>query len=105
MNILELQHNFDEIITDAEKDKQGDAVVRTLTIYKDVIMYLVSKGDISMSDGDRKFWNYTKQYTMSALYRVAEYYRRENNMSPLNYRQPAYHNKKNTLEEWRGLQS
>lgn len=105
MNILELQHNFDEIITDAEKDKQGDAVVRTFTIYKDVVMYLITHDKLTMSDRDQKFWNYTKQYTMSALYRVAEYYRKENNMSPLNYRQPAYHNKENTLEEWRGLQS
>src|SRR5699024_9231969 len=104
VNILELQHNFDEIITDAEKDKQGDAVVRTLTIYKDVIMYLITHDKLTMSDRDQKFWDYTKQYTMSALYRVAEYYHKENNMPPLNYRQPTYHNKGNTLEEWRGLQ-
>lgn len=102
---MELQHNFDEIITDATKDEQGDAVVRTFTIYKDVIMYLVGKGDLSMRDRDQKFLDYAKQYTISALYRVAEYYRKENGMSLLNYRQPAYHNKENTLEEWRGSQS
>ena len=105
MDVMELKNNFDEIIQDADKDFNGATTVRTFTIYKDVIMYLVIKGKLTMSDREQKFWDYTKKYTMSALYRVAEYYRKENDMPPLNYRQSAYHNKENTLEEWRGLQS
>lgn len=105
MVIMELKDNFDEIIQDADKDFNGAATVRIFMIYKDVIMYLVMKGDLTMSDRDQKFWDYTKKYTTSALYRVAEYYRKENVMPPLNYDQPAYHNKANTLAEWSGLQS
>lgn len=105
MNIGETLNNFEEIINDADKDKYGDAAVRPFTIYRDVIMYLITNGKLIMSDDESVFWNYAEKYTISALYRVAEHYRKENDMPRLNYTQPAYHNKENTLEEWRGQQS
>lgn len=105
MNILELQQHFEETIRDAEKEVYGGPAVRIFTIYKDVIMYLVSSDKLAMSDREQKFWDYTKQYTLSALYRVAEHYRKENNISPMNYEQQAYHNRENTIEEWRGWES
>lgn len=105
MNINQLILSFNRIIEESEKDRHGDAAARTFTIYQNVIMYLISKDKLTMSDREEKFWHYTKTYTTSALYRVAEHYRKENGLPPLNYKQMAYHNKANTLAEWSGLQS
>lgn len=105
LNINQLILNFNQIIEKAKTERHGDATVRTFTIYQDVIMYLISKDKLTMSDREQSFWHYTKTYTTSALYRVAEHYRKENGMPPLNHKQTAYHNSENTLEEWRELRS
>lgn len=105
MNIEGLITNFEDIITEAATERYGGAAERTFTIYKDVVMYLITHGKLAMNDREDNFWNYTKTYSLSALYRVAEAHRKNTGAPALRYEQRAYHNRENTIEEWRGLQS
>ena len=93
MNILKLLDVIEWSIEDAKQHDDGLAAVRGFTVYRDVILYLVSEGKIELTDNRSKFDRYIKTFTVSALYKVAEHYRKTNNMPPLLYTQPIYYMK------------
>ncbi|WP_411842189.1 hypothetical protein [Salinicoccus sp. HZC-1] len=105
MSILELLNSFNGHIESARKFQGDDAAaVRTFTIYKDIIYYLVDSGKLEMTDDQEKFWAFSKEFTISAMYRVANNYRRKEGLPLLDFKEPAYHNKENKLEDWRANQ-
>ena len=93
MNILKLLDVIEWSIADAKSYNDGLAAVRGFTIYRDVILYLVSEGKVELTDDRSKFDEYIKMFTISALYKVAEHYRKKNNMPQLLYTQPIYYAK------------
>ena len=93
MNILKLMNVIEWSIEDAKQYDDGLPAVRGFTIYRDVILYLVSEGKIELTDDQSKFDEYTKTFTISALYKVAEHYRKINNLPRLLYTQPIYYMK------------
>ena len=93
MNILKLLNVIELSIEDAKQYDDGLPAVRGFTIYRDVILYLVADGKVELTDHRSKFDEYTKTFTISALYKVAEHYRKTNNMPPLLYTQPIYYMK------------
>ena len=93
MNILKLLNVIEWSIEDAKRHDEGLAAVRGFTIYRDVILYLVADGKVELTDDRSKFDEYIKTFTISALYKVAEHYRKTNNMAPLLYTQPIYYMK------------
>lgn len=101
MNVLELLNSFTALIKDAETKPDGGAAVRTFTIYKDIVCYLVDTDKIAFADDQKRFWAFVETYTISAMYRVANNYRRKEGLPLLEYEQPIYHNPENTVEEFR----
>jgi len=93
MSILKLLDVIEWSIEDAKSYNDGLAAVRGFTIYRDVILYLVSEGKVELTDDRSKFDEYIKTFTISALYKVAEHYRKTNNMTQLLYTQPIYYAK------------
>ncbi|WP_020007374.1 hypothetical protein [Salinicoccus albus] len=86
----------------AEKERYGESLIRMNTIYENVIYYLVGKEDLNLSADVQTFYEtYRDIYTPAALYRVAEYYRKQNHLPRLNYKEDIYHKLENTMEEWR----
>lgn len=91
MNIAELMQAIENTTKDARKREHGSTAVRITTMYKDVLLYLVSKGKLSMTDDESAFYKYVKEYKPHDLYKVANYFRKSNGMELLNYPQPFYH--------------
>lgn len=67
------------------KDNAAPAAVRTLTIQREVILYLIENKKITASDDEKVYYNFVRQYTPRDLYKVAEHYRRSKGNAPLNY--------------------
>lgn len=91
MSIKDRLDIIEDELASARTVRNGDAAVRIFTIHKDVMMYLIAKGQVSMSDSESVFQEYIDTYTIPALYRVAEYYRKQMGLPALNYKQSAYH--------------
>ena len=90
MNILELHQQFEDNIRIAEKDKDGGAAVRLMTVYKHTLLHLIETGKVSMSDDESAFWHYPKSFSTGALYKVAQAQRKRSHLPPLNYPQKTY---------------
>ena len=67
------------------KDNDASAAVRTLTIQREVILYLIENKKITASDDQEVYYDFIRQYTPKDLYKVAEHYRRSKGHAPLNY--------------------
>src|SRR5690625_4795880 len=91
ISVKERMDVLEEIIAEAERDRYGAATARTFTIHRDVMMYLIMKGRMTMEDDEKVFQSYLDTYTIPALYRVAEYYRKQMGLPALNHKQSAYH--------------
>lgn len=85
MNVLELLQEMDFGIEIHSKFNGGDVAVRTLTMQREVILYLIENKKITASDDEKVYYNFVRQYTPRDLYKVAEYYRRAKGNAPLNY--------------------
>lgn len=91
MKVADLLRDFEEIKKDAMKREHGSTAVRITTIYRDVLLYLVSKQKLSMADDEKEFYKYVYEYSPPDLYKVANHFRKSNGMELLNYPQPFYH--------------
>lgn len=102
MKLAEYLFSIERALEQAKKSKYGGATTRILTIYKDVIFYLVEKGKLDMSDEADEFKKYLHQFPPNELYLVANYYRQEKGIEKLNYTQEIYlsdkRNRTNTLK-------
>lgn len=85
MNVLELLQEMEFGIEIHSKFNGGDVAVRTLTIQREVILYLIENKKITASDDEKVYYNFVRQYTPRDLYKVAEHYRRSKGNAPLNY--------------------
>lgn len=91
MTISEMLEEFESLINEAATDRYGNAVIRGFTVWKYTVLYLIANDQLELSDHEYKFWEYIETYTPSALYKVANHYRRENDEPRLNYTQSIYH--------------
>lgn len=85
MNVLNLLQEMERGISIYSKDNSAPAAVRTLTIQREVILYLIENKKITASDDQEVYYNFIRQYTPKDLYTVAEHYRRSKDNAPLNY--------------------
>ena len=90
MKIMELLKQFEDNIRIAEKDKDGGAAARLMTVYKHTLLHLIETGKVSMSDDESAFWHYPKSFSTGALYKVAQAQRKRNHLPPLDYPQKTY---------------
>ena len=67
------------------KDNDASAAVRTLTIQREVILYLIENKKITANEDHKVYYDFVRQYTPKDLYKVAEHYRRSKGHAPLNY--------------------
>lgn len=91
MKVADLLQDFEDVTKDAMKREDGSTAVRITTIYRDVLLYLVSKEKLSMMDNESEFYKYVHEYSPPDLYKVANHFRKSNGMELLNYPQPFYH--------------
>lgn len=91
MKVADLLQDFEEVKKDSMKFENGSTAIRITTIYRDVLLYLVSKGKLSMADDESKFYEYVYKYSPPDLYKVANHFRKSNGMELLNYPQSFYH--------------
>lgn len=91
MNVAELLQAIENTKRNAMKSEHGGTAIRITTIYRDVLLYLVSKGKLSMADDESEFYKYVYKYSPPDLYKVANHFRKTNGMELLNYPQPFYH--------------
>lgn len=91
MNVAELLQAIENTTRNAMKSEYGSTAVRITTIYKDVLLYLVSNKKLSMTDDESEFYKYVYKYSPPDLYKVANHFRKSNGMELLNYPQPFYH--------------
>lgn len=85
MNVLELLQEMEFGIKIHSKFDGGDVAVRTLTMQREVILYLIENKKITASDDEKAYYNFVRQYTPKDLYKVAEHYRRSKGHASLNY--------------------
>ena len=85
MNVLTLLQEMERGISIYSKDNDASAAVRTLTIQREVILYLIENKKITASDDQEVYYDFIRQYTPKDLYKVAEHYRRSKGHAPLNY--------------------
>ena len=85
MNVLTLLHEMERGISIYSKDNDASAAVRTLTIQREVILYLIENKKITASDDQEVYYDFVRQYTPKDLYKVAEHYRHTKGHAPLNY--------------------
>ena len=85
MNVLELLQEMERGIGIYSQDNDAPAAVRTLTIQREVILYLIENKKITASDDQKVYYNFVRQYTPKDLYKVAEHYRHTKGYAPLNY--------------------
>lgn len=90
-NIADLLQGFERVKEDAIKSEHGGAATRITTVYKDVLLYLVSKEKLRMTDDESAFYDFIREYTPPDLYKVANHFRKTNGMELLNYPQSNYH--------------
>ena len=76
MNVLNLLQEMERGISIYSKDNDASAAVRTLTIQREVILYLIENKKITASDDQEVYYDFIRQYTPKDLYKVAEHYRR-----------------------------
>lgn len=91
MKISELILKLDGTIQESIHFEQTGAGVRTCRILKEVIFYLIEKGDLNMNDNHKEFFMFVTRFSASELYKVAEYYRKTKGNQPLNFQQNQYH--------------
>lgn len=91
MNIADLLQGLENVREDAMKSEHGSAGVRITTVYKDVLLYLVSNEKLRMNDDESAFYDFIREYTPPDLYKVANHFRKANGMELLNYPQSNYH--------------
>ena len=85
MNVLTLLQEMERGISIYSKDNDAPAAVRTLTIQREVILYLIENKKITASDDQEVYYDFIRQYTPKDLYKVAEHYRHAKGHAPLNY--------------------
>jgi len=91
MNISELIQTLENTMEDAVDYEGGDTAIRLSRMYKDVIFYLIEKGDLNMSDRRAEFYKYIENFSPASLYKVASHYRKQKGMPELGYQQSNYH--------------
>lgn len=85
MNVLTLLQEMERGIDIYSKDNDAPAAVRTLTIQREVILYLIENKKITASEDQKVYYDFVRQYTPKDLYKVAEHYRRSKGHASLNY--------------------
>ena len=85
MNVLTLLQEMERGIDIYSKDNDAPAAVRTLTIQREVILYLIENKKITASEDQKVYYDFVRQYTPKDLYKVAEHYRRSKGHALLNY--------------------
>lgn len=85
MNVLTLLQEMERGISIYSKDNDAPAAVRTLTIQREVILYLIENKKITARDDQEVYYDFVRQYTPKDLYKVAEHYRHTKGYAPLNY--------------------
>lgn len=90
MKISELTQAIEITIKDLKRFENGRASERILTIHNEVIFYLIGKGQLSMNDNKRKFYEFITQFNPIELYKVAEFHRKQQGKPPLNFQQDIY---------------
>ena len=91
MNVSEQLIEFEQNLEIFKGRTDSATATRTVTIYRDVTLYLIEEGKAEVFEDASIVWDYLTTYTPAALYKVANIYRRRNNMPPLNYPQSIYH--------------
>ena len=85
MNVLRLLQDMEKGIKIHSQDYAALAAVRTLTIQREVILYLIENKKITANDDESEYYNFIRNYTPKDLYKVAEHYRKSKGNEPLNY--------------------
>ncbi len=86
--ITDTLQSFEEIIREAN----NDAAVRTFTVYKYSLLYLVQTDKLQMNDKAEKFMEgYLEDFATYDHYKVAQAYLMRNQRPLLNYTQSIYH--------------
>ena len=85
MNIAELIQTIEKTIQDSHNYKNSGAAIRLLRIQSEVLFYLIEKGELSMGDNQKKFYEFIARFNASDLYKVAEHYRKSKGKLPLNF--------------------
>ena len=75
MTVAEYMKVIDETIKETYAHRVPNGR-RILEIYKDVMFYLIEKGKLSLMDDKSVFDDYLKQYSMTDLWKVSTYYRK-----------------------------
>lgn len=86
--IVDVLKSFEEII----KEAGNDSAVRTFTVYKYSLLYLVQTDKLQMTDRAETFTEgYQKEFATYDHYKVAQAYLIRNHLPPLNYQHSIYH--------------
>lgn len=86
--ITDTLQSFEEIISESD----NHAAVRTFTVYKYSLLYLVQTDKLQMNDRAEKFTkDYLMDYATYDHYKVAQAYLMRNERPLLNYPQSIYH--------------
>ncbi|WP_031544463.1 hypothetical protein [Salinicoccus luteus] len=99
MEIIDQLEVFEKTIDEASQAFGGEAAVRLFTVYREVLLYLLETNRLEITDDFEQFWDYVKNYTPGALYRVARYHRKKHGQPVLGYGQPVFHIKEDTLND------
>lgn len=91
MNIAELIQALENTIKDSQQREHGGTSIRICRMYKEVVFYLIEKGELSMGDDQKEFYKFVAQYSPPELYKVSEYHRKTKGKQPLNYQQDYYY--------------
>ena len=63
--------------------------------------YLLETNRLEFTGDSEQLWDYVKNYTPGALYRVARYHRKKHGQPVLGYGQPIFHIKEDTLNDYK----
>lgn len=102
MGIIDQLQVIETTIDEASQVSGGEAAVRLFTVYRHVLLYLLENNRLDVTGDSEQFWDYIKNYTPGALYRVASYHRRKHGQPVLYCKQSIFHIKADTMDDYKG---
>ncbi|WP_342387196.1 hypothetical protein [Salinicoccus bachuensis] len=105
MGIIDQLEVIETTIDEASQMAGGEAAARLFTVYRHVLLYLLENNRLDIAGDSEQLWDYIRNYTPGALYRVARYHRKRHGQPALDCQQSIFHIKEDTMNDYQAREA